>query len=110
MINNEMNCAILASYVTLKELYNTNKYRSSYQILVEFVKYIILNEKLHSFVLLQMKEKVNEVFGFNLPMVVLKTTIKNCDFVIKSDNSNGYAVDYSKLQENSEFNNALICL
>lgn len=107
MISNEMNCAILASYVTLKELYNTNKYRSSYQILVEFVKYIIINEKLHSFLLLQMKEKINEVFGFNLPVAVLKTTIKNCVFVVKNDNSNGYAVDYSKLQENSEFNSII---
>ena len=54
-----------------------------------------------------MKEKINEVFGFNLPIVVLKTTIKNCDFVVKTDNSNGYSVDYSKIQENPEFNSII---
>ena len=54
MINNEKNSGILASYVTLKELYSSNKYRSSYQILAEFIKYIIVNEKLYSFVLFQM--------------------------------------------------------
>ena len=107
MINNESNSAILASYVTLKELYNSNKYRSSYQILVEFIKYIIINDKLHSFVLFQMKERITEVFGFNLPMVVLKSAIKNCNFVKKDNNSNCYSVDYTELQENPEFDSII---
>ena len=52
-----------------------------------------------------MKEKINEVFGFNLPIVVLKTTIKNCDFVVKTDNkiygleANFYSSGGSKLNE-----------
>lgn len=107
MINNGSNSAILASYVTLKELYNTSKYRSSYQILSEFVKYIIVNDKLHSFVLFQLKVKINEVFGFSLPMAVLKTAIKHCDFIVKNDKSNDYSVDYSKLQENPEFDSII---
>ena len=36
--------AILASYATFKELYNEGKYRSPYQILAEFIKYIVFNK------------------------------------------------------------------
>lgn len=41
--------AILASYVTYKELSNHGNYKSPYQILAEFIKYIIYEEKLYAF-------------------------------------------------------------
>ena len=36
--------SILASYVTYKELSQHGNYKSSYQILAEFIKYIIYEE------------------------------------------------------------------
>ena len=38
--------SVLASYVTYKELYANNNYRSAYQILAEFIKYLISAEQI----------------------------------------------------------------
>ena len=66
--------AILTSFVTLKVLNDTKKYNSSYQILSEFIKYIISTESLYNFSAVKMKNLLNSVFGFNIPEVVIKTT------------------------------------
>ena len=107
MITKEKNSTILASYVTIKELYNSKKYRSSYQILAEFIKYIVVNEKIYSFALIHIRDKMIETFGFKLPVVVLKTAIKNCDFIAKSVDGSSYNVDFAKLSENAEFEEIL---
>lgn len=78
--------AILTSFVTLKVLNDTKKYNSSYQILSEFIKYIISTESLYNFSAVKMKNLLNSVFGFNIPEVVIKTTLKNIPFIERSDN------------------------
>ena len=95
--------AILASYATFKELYNEGKYRSPYQILAEFIKYIALTENTYSFSLLKMKQDLKRVFGFELPTAVIKTAVKGIDGVIKEATTSDYVVNNKQLIENAEF-------
>ena len=94
--------AILASYATFKELYNERKYRSPYQILAEFIKYIVLTENTYSFSLLKMKQDLKRVFGFELPTAVIKHAVKSIDGVTKKATID-YVVNNKQLIENTEF-------
>ncbi len=96
--------AILASYVTFKELYNEGKYRSPYQILGEFIKYIVATEHKYSFSLFDMKNYLEMVFGFELPTAVIKTAVKGIEGIDKEENSVDYVVDEKKISENTGFN------
>lgn len=49
--------SILASYVTYKELYSNENYRSAYQILAEFIKYIISTENIYNFSIPELNKK-----------------------------------------------------
>ena len=64
--------AILASFATLKSLNEKNKYKSSYQLLAEFINYIIQTKKLLMFTAIEMRNYLFEIFGFDLPEVVVK--------------------------------------
>ena len=94
---------ILASYVTYKELYRCDKYRSPYQILGEFVKYIIYEKKLYVFSAIDMKKHIDEIFGFKLPNAVLKTTLRKVDCVEKAKEHEEFLVDYEKLEIDVSF-------
>lgn len=48
-MSNSTSTPILASFATLKSLNDSKKYINSYQILAEFIKYIIDGQKLYSF-------------------------------------------------------------
>ena len=96
--------AILASYVTFKELYNEGKYRSPYQILAEFIKYIILTENAYSFSLFDMKNHLKRVFGFELPTAVIKTAVKGIIGIEKEKtSSDDYVVTAKQEVENVDF-------
>ena len=58
--------SIMASYATFKELYNSKEYRSPYQILSEFIKYIIVSRSLYSFTATDVQSHLLDEFGFNL--------------------------------------------
>lgn len=77
--------AILASFATLKELHNSNRYKNSYQILSEFITHIILTYSLFSFTPVQMKNRLHDVFGFDIPEAVVKTASKSLSYVIKEN-------------------------
>lgn len=79
--------SILASFSTLKILSDTKKYKNSYQILSEFICYIISTQKIYTFTASEMKNKLKTVFGFNIPEAVVKTTSKNLPFVTKTQGS-----------------------
>ncbi len=61
---------ILASYVTYKELSSHGNYKSPYQILAEFIKYIIYEKKLYAFSIGEIKSRVENEFEFYLPDAV----------------------------------------
>lgn len=95
--------ATLASYATFKELYNEGKYRSSYQILAEFIKYIVLAENTYSFSLVKMKQDLKRVFGFELPTAVIKTAVKGIDGITKESATSDYIINNKQLIKNAEF-------
>ena len=84
--------SILASYVTYKELSNHGNYKSPYQILAEFIKYIIYEEKLYAFSIGEIKSRVENEFEFQVPDAVLKSALKKIDF-ITCDTTGNYCVN-----------------
>ena len=62
--NNVKTASILASFATLKSLSDEKKFKNSYQLLREFIIYIITIESLYIFSAVEMKNKVNEHFVF----------------------------------------------
>lgn len=85
MSTKEYSKAILASYVTYKELYSRGEYKSSYQILAEFIKYIIKTDKLYTFSVVELQKRVDEVFEFSLPNAVIKSALKKIEYVEKCE-------------------------
>ena len=93
--------SILASFSTMKSLVDAQQYQSPYQILAEFIQYIIIKSNLHSFTAIEMKNRLFEVFGFDIPEAVVRTTVRGLQF-IKTENSI-YHVNQIELKDNSVF-------
>ena len=68
---------IMASYATFKELYNSKRFHSPYQILSEFIRSIISSESLYSFTSTDIQSRLKDEFGFELPIAVICTALKN---------------------------------
>ncbi len=73
--------AALASWALYSELYNSPKYNSQHQILALFIKSAIVEEKLRSFSANQISDTLSKKFGFNIPVAVIKTSLKKIDEV-----------------------------
>lgn len=95
--------SVLASYVTYKELYANENYRSAYEILAEFIKYIIVTENFYNFSIPQLKKKIHDVFGFKLPNAVIKTTIKKLDYIERIPNKEEYGVNRQNVKVDERF-------
>lgn len=91
--------SIMASYATFKELYNSKEYRSPYQILSEFIKYIIVSRSLYSFTATDIQSHLLDEFGFNPPIAVIRTAMKNIPEVTR----NHQAFKANGLQGNAAF-------
>lgn len=68
---------LMASYATFKELYDSKEYRSPYQILSEFIRYVIVSRPLRFFTSTDMQNHLSEEFGFQLPLAVIRTSVKS---------------------------------
>lgn len=77
--------SILAALATLKSLSDEKKYQSSYQILGEFIKYIIISTPKYAFSAIEMKDQLYDQFGFSIPEAVVKTSLKRINGVSLSD-------------------------
>lgn len=67
----------LASYSMMKALTDSNDYRSSYEILAEFIRYIIVDRKWHKFSITDVSNELMSEFGFdNIPIPVIRTSLK----------------------------------
>ena len=73
--------SIMASFAILKSLSDEKKYQSPYQILAEFIRYIITADSLYAFSAIEMKNKLNEHFGFSIPEAVVRTSVKKISTV-----------------------------
>lgn len=91
----------LASFATLKSLSEAKKYKSPYQILSEFIRYIIIVDSMHCFYAIEMKNRLNEHFCFSIPEAVVKKTLKNMDGI--SYNGETYNVLMAELGATSLF-------
>lgn len=114
---NDNNEFLMASYVTYKELYANDNCKSSYQILAEFIKYVISTEQIYSFSIPELRMKMQSVFGFEVPIAVLKSALRRIEFIHKIPNSEAYAVNrdeaivdekFSKYIANAERENGLL--
>ena len=77
--------SIMASFAILKSLSDAKKYQSQYQILREFIRYIIFNDALYSFSAIEMKSSLNSHFCFSVPEVAIKIALKNMPEATLSD-------------------------
>ena len=66
---------LIASVVVFKELLDNNK--DIYDIIGEFLKASILEEKKWNFTSTELKNILEKVFDFKLPEAVIKSTLKN---------------------------------
>lgn len=69
--------SIMASFATIKSLSDAKQYQSPYQILREFISYIILKDSLYSFSAIEMKNRLSSHFCFSIPEAIIKTALKN---------------------------------
>lgn len=95
--------SVLASYVTYKELYANDNYRSAYQILAEFIKYIIATEEIYNFSVPELKRRIQAVFGFQLPNAVIKSTIKKMEYIEKIPCKEEYGVNRKNIKADERF-------
>ena len=79
--------SIMASYATFKELYNSREYHSPYQILSEFIKYIIVSKSLYNFTSTDIQGYLNDEFGFTLPIAVIRTAMRSIPDVSRNHQS-----------------------
>ena len=93
--------SILAALATLKSLSDEKKYQSSYQILGEFIKYIIISTPKYAFSAIEMKDQLYDQFGFSIPEAVVKTSLKRINGVSLSDHV--YHTTLSEIKANPLF-------
>ena len=93
--------SILASFATLKTLNDAKQYNSSYQILSEFVSYIIAKKSIFAFTAEEMKGHLFTVFGFDIPEAVVRTTCRGISYVERAGHR--FVVDKGRLLENPLF-------
>lgn len=72
--------SVLASYATLRSVFESKQYKNIYQLLSEFIKYVIISEKKHVFTSSDMKNMLKKSFGFDLPEAVVRTALKGAPF------------------------------
>ncbi len=100
-MNSNNPTSILASFSTMKSLVDAQQYQSPYQLLAEFIQYIIIKCNLHSFTAIEMKNRLFEVFGFDVPEAVVRTTARGLQFINVENNI--YHVNQIELKDNSAF-------
>lgn len=91
----------IASFAVLKTLNDTKTYKSPYQLLGNFIWYIIDCDKLYAFGPAEIRLRLQEYFGFNVPEAVIKSSLKTLRYVSK--NNNAYSVDLSGQRNKEQF-------
>lgn len=77
--------SILASFATLKTLSDEKRYGSAYQLLSEFMHYVIYTESLYSFSAIEMKKWLHTIFGFEIPEAVVVTAARSLSYLTRQD-------------------------
>lgn len=85
LMDDSRTISLLASFATLKSLSDAKKYESPYQILAEFVRYIISIESIRTYQACEMKNLLNDFFGFSIPESVIRTTSRKMSEITVKD-------------------------
>ena len=93
--------SFLAALSTYKELYSRGKYLSQYQLLAEFIKYIIVNGRKLSFNVAEIKFALLNGFGFELPDAVIRTAIRGIEGTTAKNGI--FTVDMTKIIYSDDF-------
>lgn len=91
---------VLATYVTYNALYQSRD-TDVYDILSEFIKYIIIKEHKVSYSQIEIETLLERYFEFNVPSLVVKPAFKRIKGVT-IDNKK-YIVNYAQIAPNEEF-------
>lgn len=98
--------SLLASFATLKTLSEAKKYSNAYQLLSEFICYIIGTKKLHTFSSIEIKNQLKNIFGFDVPEAVVVTSCKSIKHIRKSNSL--FVVDWSNFSCDITFEKAKV--
>lgn len=93
--------AVLTSYATFKELYRSKKYKDPYQILSEFIRYIIVSRSLRQFAIADIKSYLHSEFGFDTPTAVISTSTTRIGGLTFQNGE--YRPDFRRIKLNKEF-------
>lgn len=100
--------SVLASYATFRELYNSKKYSSPYQILSEFLRYIICTKSLFSFTASEIQWHLKKEFGFDSPLAVIVSALRSIKELTRVQHTyqaaqlpTMYNSDFRRAQQNS---------
>lgn len=89
---------LLASVALFSNLYNSETYKSIPEILAEFIRGAIVFEQNYSFDSNGLKKMLVDVYGFNIPESVLRTTLRN---KMKDEISRDRSIYYFKGEKDS---------
>lgn len=88
---------LIAALAVFRKLYDDKK--SIYDILYNFIISIIFDKNIQIFSLRDMKEYLKEIYNFEIPDSIIKTTLKRREGITLSNEI--YSIDYSILENNN---------
>lgn len=91
----------MASYAMIKSLTDSREYKNQYEILAEFIRFIIADKKIRCFTADDMRMNLRCSFGFDIPSAVLKTAVKKISEIERADNK--YTFSSGSLPQTEEF-------
>lgn len=93
MVQPSLSTSLLASFATLKGLLDEKKIKSPYQLLQDFIKYIIISEHLYAFSTAEMKQFLRKHFDFQIPEAAIKSAAKKMNNVCLDNNMFKVSID-----------------
>jgi hypothetical protein len=90
---------LLASVALFSELYNSESYKSVFDILAEFIKSSLLQDKRFNFSSTELKTLLEKTYGFRIPEPVLRTTLNNKLKDVIKKKGGVYFFDHTLLSE-----------
>ena len=94
----------MASLAVFRDLYNTK--RDIYSVIAEFAKLALAEKALSSFNLQQMVNIINQEYGFDLPVAVVKRALGKLKFL--DNNKSSYTIKQDAVFNADEIRNNTI--
>lgn len=91
----------MASYAMIKSLTDSKEYKNQYEILAEFIKFIIAEKGIITFTADDMRRDLRQSFGFDIPSAVVKTAVKKIPEIERANKQ--YTFSSGILPQTEEF-------